>query len=176
MSFGDKKGADNSSKIVAENLERSRAGVEARIVWFNIQENIRAQFGRPLTQAELEKASAEHLAYRKMTQKFRLELKATSLSIEAAEKLLQPRVTRPPAARLVGLFRLVFTRKAFEHVFSQVILDGREEYYEALSDGKIGLARFRAIRLYGILLFAVVVWAASGVLHPIAKSPTRNSC
>lgn len=95
------------------------------------------------------------------------DLDRTLLYCSKLEK--QSQIVRPPASRLTGLLRLIFTRKAFEQVFSQVILDGREEYNEALAEGKINLARYRAIRLYGILIFTIGMWAISSIAYPIAK-------
>lgn len=62
------------------------------------------------------------------------DLDRTLLYCSKLEK--QSQIVRPPASRLTGLLRLIFTRKAFEQVFSQVILDGREEYNEGSGRGQ----------------------------------------
>ncbi|MER8405118.1 hypothetical protein [Mesorhizobium sp. M0185] len=83
----------------------------------------------------------------------------------ATEFLAEPRIKldRAPAERLVGLLRAVFSRRAFEAIFSQIVIDGREEYFEALSMGRTHLARWRLTQIYLIVIFTALTWTSVSI-------------
>ena len=53
-------------------------------------------------------------------------------------------VIRPPGSRLNTFAQSFYSKKTYERVFQQWVIDWREEHAEALAQGKPGLARWRA--------------------------------
>ncbi len=90
------------------------------------------------------------------------EMRELSQMLERSERLLREggTIRQAPAARVVGWLRFLFSKHAFEAIFSQTILDGREEYFEALATGQKRLARWRLVQLYLALAAAAVSWTA----------------
>lgn len=75
-----------------------------------------------------------------------------------------PTVGRPPAHQLVSLLKFIFTKKCFEHIFAQTIVDMREEYDDAIEANNIPLARWRHIQLYLSLTSTVLTWIGASSL------------
>ncbi|WP_256754205.1 hypothetical protein [Mesorhizobium sp. Mes31] len=78
-------------------------------------------------------------------------------------------IRRAPGGWLVTMLQLLFTKRAFDHIFSQVVNDGREEYWEALSSGHKWLANWRQVQLYLSLGIAIVSWIGVSALKNAIK-------
>ena len=118
------------------------------------------------TGVELSKEDLERFRTRIAMEHVRLakiEMEAAAVAIEALAKA--PKITRPPAHRATEILRFIFPKAAFDAVFSQVVLDMREEYFAALRDRKIGLARWRHIQLWWVLLATFILWLGASSLR-----------
>lgn len=78
-------------------------------------------------------------------------------------------IARAPGGLLVTLLQFLFTKRAFDHIFSQVVNDGREEYWEALSKGDKWLARWRRVQLYLSLGIAIASWISVSAIKNFIK-------
>jgi hypothetical protein len=79
------------------------------------------------------------------------------------ERWQRHHIERPPATGLVTFLQFVFTKRAFESVFLNVVGDMREEYFEALNQGHHGRARWFHFLLYPTILLTIFVWLTSQV-------------
>lgn len=71
-------------------------------------------------------------------------------------------ITRPPGSVLDALLRVLLTRRSYERMFSQMIEDAREEYFEALAAGNAPLARWRHIQMiHSVCSGLMFYWFAS---------------
>ncbi|MCV0350227.1 MAG: hypothetical protein K5863_09130 [Nitratireductor sp.] len=93
--------------------------------------------------------------------------------IDALNRIAKPRVDakpfRPPASRLVSVMRFVFSKQAFDSIFSQLVLDYREEYYEALANEENWKARWRGVQLYLVLIATIFSYLGVSVLKYAVK-------
>jgi hypothetical protein len=73
-----------------------------------------------------------------------------------AERLVHQavRIQHPPGFWLDRFLHLLFSKKSYERVYSQMIIDMREEYFEALSLGRLRTAQWTVIRCYCAVLWA----------------------
>ncbi|RWL81897.1 MAG: hypothetical protein EOR67_28610 [Mesorhizobium sp.] len=78
-------------------------------------------------------------------------------------------IAHAPGGRVIPVLRFLFTKRAFDHIFAQVVVDGREEYWEALSQGNKWLARWRRVQLYLSLGIAIVSWIGVSALKNAIK-------
>ncbi len=83
------------------------------------------------------------------------------------------RLTRPPGFRLARFLSFVLTKKTYERLVVQLILDEREEHAEALAHSMKWKARFISCRLW-VLVFASLIAAAcaSTVSKLFPRSPS----
>lgn len=81
----------------------------------------------------------------------------------ASGRKKRSRVVVPPGYAVLHLLKFIFSKRAFDTVFSQVIIDMREEYFEALEAGKIGKARWIVLRDHLGILLTVVTYLAARV-------------
>ncbi|PBC22144.1 MULTISPECIES: hypothetical protein [unclassified Mesorhizobium] len=78
-------------------------------------------------------------------------------------------IAHAPGGRLIAVLRFLFTKRAFDNIFSQVVMDGREEYWEALTRGDRWLARWRRVQLYLSLAIAAGTWIGVSTLKRAIK-------
>ncbi|MBO6726509.1 MAG: hypothetical protein JJ911_12685 [Rhizobiaceae bacterium] len=57
-------------------------------------------------------------------------------------------VLSAPGSHLASALTFLMTKKDYERVFAQSLRDMREEYFEALQEGRLWLARWRHIQFY----------------------------
>lgn len=74
-----------------------------------------------------------------------------------------PKVHQPPGSRIRATLQFVFTKKAFETVFAQAIVDMRDEHAEALSEGRMHKARWIVARDHFGLGLTVAAYLAATV-------------
>jgi len=74
-----------------------------------------------------------------------------------------------PASSLVACLRFLFSKRAFDRIFSQVINDGREEYFDALSERRHMLARYRLGQLYVSVVVAACAWIGVSTLKKVVQ-------
>jgi hypothetical protein len=74
-------------------------------------------------------------------------------------------ITRPPGARLVAFAECVFSKRTYETVLKPYLAETQEEYFEALSEGRVRKARW--VRVRGVICF----W--THVLLQLPVSATR---
>ncbi|MER9614548.1 hypothetical protein [Mesorhizobium sp. M0207] len=86
-----------------------------------------------------------------------------------AYEVRYPVTVSAPGSRLIILLRFVFPRRAFEEIFAQTVVDGREEYFAALADDRPQLARLRLMQMYLALIFAATTWAGVSVVGKIVR-------
>ena len=100
------------------------------------------------------------------------ELRELEANIYSASELLSSRssvISRAPAEWIVSILRLVFSRRAFDSIFSQVVIDGREEYFDALEKGQSRLAQWRLVQIYLILVFTAFTWTGVSVFQKVSR-------
>lgn len=68
------------------------------------------------------------------------------------------RISQAPATRLVSILKVILPRRAFERIFSQIIADYREEFFEALAAGHRRRARWLGVCLWFVLSWTAVFW------------------
>jgi hypothetical protein len=57
-------------------------------------------------------------------------------------------VSAPPGHHLLALLRIVCSRKNFEAIYSQIIADERDQYFDALGSKAVWTARFCRVRMF----------------------------
>ncbi len=77
------------------------------------------------------------------------------------------KLSRPPGSRFNTFAQSFYSKKTYERVFQQWIIDWREEHAEALSRKHFGLARWRHVSGYGIFVSMMVAHAVSTVLRGV---------
>jgi hypothetical protein len=86
-------------------------------------------------------------------------------------------ITSPPGSLVLKVTDFLCTKKVYERVFLQAVLDMREEYNEALFSGRKEKARWVLIRSYLSLAWTVALQVFTGILDKIIKTlwtkPTR---
>ncbi|WP_299751385.1 hypothetical protein [uncultured Tateyamaria sp.] len=78
-------------------------------------------------------------------------------------KVAEIQLARPPGSGAVFVLEFLFPKNAFEVVFSQHILDMREEYYEALSEDRPRKARWIIIRDHFRLILTIHSYLGASV-------------
>ncbi|TWB55417.1 hypothetical protein FBZ98_103814 [Rhizobium sp. ERR 922] len=72
-----------------------------------------------------------------------------------------------PCGKLLAFFRFLLPRKTFENLVVQIVADGREEYFEALSEGRRRHAQYINIRTHAIVLFSLALSAVTSLVAKI---------
>ncbi|WP_415402898.1 hypothetical protein [Tateyamaria sp. SN3-11] len=78
-------------------------------------------------------------------------------------------VSMPPATSLRTVLKFVFSKKAFDEVFSQAISDIHEEYFQALNEQRTRKAQFIAMRGRLSLLLTVACYLSATVLKKVVN-------
>lgn len=86
----------------------------------------------------------------------------------------RPRVlTKPPGYRLGRILSFVLTKKTYENLVVQVILDERDEHAEALAEGQKWKARFITCRLWVLVLVSLMAAACASTISKLfPRAPT----
>lgn len=92
-------------------------------------------------------------------------LSGTTSTRRAPTRLVQ----RPPAMKLDHLLRFFASKKTYECVYSQIVIDTREEYVEAIATGDERKARWIVARCYWSVLSAFLVQIPINLIAAIAK-------
>lgn len=75
----------------------------------------------------------------------------------------QKRIKAPPGHNLSEWLRFMLPKKTFDRVFSQIIMDYRDEYYEALAHGRKWLAQLRHGQMLIAIVLALILSAGTSV-------------
>lgn len=78
----------------------------------------------------------------------------------------QRKVRRAPGSHLLWLADLLFSRKSVGEVLEDAVIDMRQEYFDALSQGRTGKARW--VRIRGTWAFLCAAWELTPVGHVVA--------
>ena len=78
-------------------------------------------------------------------------------------------IHRPPGSSLQGILRFLYSKRSFDNIFSQIINDMREEYYEALSKNHVWHARWIRIRGLTATLTTMLFHAFTSCGKVVAK-------
>ncbi|HEV7689770.1 MAG TPA: GcrA family cell cycle regulator [Hyphomonadaceae bacterium] len=81
---------------------------------------------------------------------------------KAVAKSSKPKIHRPPGGFLLSLSRFIYPKRMFERIFEPTISDMREEFYQALSEGKVWKAKYIVVRGH------VAVFNAAGLQVPVS--------
>ncbi len=76
-------------------------------------------------------------------------------------------IASAPGSRSMKVLKFLFSKKAFENVFAQSIVDMRDEHAEALVDEQVWKARWIVVRGHVGLWLAVVTYLASTVVKKV---------
>jgi hypothetical protein len=79
------------------------------------------------------------------------------------------RIERPPGHNIARFAEFVFSKKANEEIFRQMIADMRIEHCEALKEGRAWKAWFGKLRDQICILEAVITYLLSGTVKRIVK-------
>lgn len=77
---------------------------------------------------------------------------------DASMKRPPPNIVLAPGSHAVVILRLLFSKKAMDKVFMQVVADMRAEHAEALHAGQLRLAKWISIRGHVGLFFAALAY------------------
>lgn len=69
------------------------------------------------------------------------------------------RIHRPPASAMNSFFRIMYSKRTYERIFMQIVLDLREEHAEALQANRPKFARWITLRGNAIMLATMVTHA-----------------
>lgn len=67
----------------------------------------------------------------------------------------------PPASGIVRLLQCVFPTKAFDRIFSQIVIDFRDEHAEMLALKRPYRARWLSVCLVGTLVLTTALWIST---------------
>jgi len=81
----------------------------------------------------------------------------------------QQRIQRPPAYFLDNWLRILVSKKSYERIYSQIIIDTREEYFEALAARRETKARWILVRCYLSAAWAWLLMVPTSVSVAIFK-------
>ena len=98
---------------------------------------------------------------------FMLVSRQLRLDLNGANNRL--RIAGPPGSRLNTFAQAFYSKKTYERVFQQWIIDWREEHAGALAQGKFRLALWRAFSGNFVFIATMVTHAASTGLRGVLK-------
>ena len=115
-------------------------------------------------------------AIRKLEGEIALEVEAHSLDLRDRFENLQQqslpnpreRLQRPPGSYVRSALAFLLPNNAFDKIFSQQILDMREEYFEALDDGRGSKAKWIVVRDHFRIVITLTAYLAASLGKTVA--------
>lgn len=153
-----------NQELIQESNTREaqlRDQLEKEIVLFwesEIDPNIRTQALRNLENNIALEAEAHCLYLRDALEKLRQEALRGS----------HDRLQRPPGTYVRSVLAFLLPKSAFDSIFSQQILDMREEYFEALDDGRSNKARWIVVRDHFRIVITLTAYLAASLGKTVA--------
>lgn len=102
-----------------------------------------------------------------------LRVLADGLIVLVADKLFgsfgRTRIHRPPASAMNSVARFIYSKRTYERIFMQLVLDLREEHAEALLANRPKLARWIAIRGNAIMAMTMATHAFTSCGKAVVK-------
>lgn len=79
----------------------------------------------------------------------------------------KPKLLSPPGSWARAVLSFVFSKKTFDNVYAQGIVDMRDEHAEALSQGRIWKARWKVMAYYINLVLTIAGWSGTAILKKL---------
>lgn len=79
----------------------------------------------------------------------------------------KPKLISPPGSWARAVLSFVFSKKTFEQVYAQGIADLRDDYFEALAEGRLWEARKIVLSYYIRLVLTIGGWSLTSVLKKL---------
>jgi hypothetical protein len=102
-----------------------------------------------------------------------LQVLADAVIVRVTDKLFgsfgRKRIHRPPASAINSVARFIYSKRTYERIFMQLVLDLREEHAEALQAKRPRLARWIAMRGNAIMVVTMATHAFTSCGKAVVK-------